>query len=184
MNEETPVTTVPPPVVTAAAAATHDDDDDDDNAASDVEMEGMDLDGDDEEEEDDDDDKEAATTTTSPVNYPPAAVAVPTSPTKAPKSVAQVARETKLHELEALELEAARHERMELLSAAGGGGAAAGGNAASKLEYLLGQSEVFAHFMAGTWIVSWLSVSLRPSADFSRNSHPPRTLFVYGYSCD
>jgi hypothetical protein len=146
MNEESAAASVPPPVPMAAAAATKDDAPADDSAASDVEMEGMDLDGDDEEE--DDNNKEPA----SPVKK--AAAAIPTSPGKAPKSPAQVAREHKLQEEEALELEAARNERMELLSAAAGGAEAVAkeGSAASKLEYLLGQSEVFAHFMAGRWL--------------------------------
>jgi hypothetical protein len=149
MNEESAAASVPPPVAMAvAAAATKDDAPADDSAVSDVEMEGMDLDGDDEEEDDDNNAKEPA----SPVKK--AAAAIPTSPGKAPKSPAQVARERKLQEEEALELEAARHERTELLSAAAGGAEAVAkeGSAASKLEYLLGQSEVFAHFMAGRWL--------------------------------
>ena len=112
--------------------------------SSDVEMEGMDLEDDDDdddaaaEEGDDDnnDDNDDATGN---------AESVPKSPSKAP-----ALDEEKLHQLEeeeAKEMEAARTERMELMQAAQN---QAPTDAASKLEYLLGQSEVFAHFMAGS----------------------------------
>ena len=106
---------------------------------SDVELEGMDLDDDNEEtadgDDDDDNDDEMANAT------------VPESPTK--EAPIDEERQHQLEEEEAKEMEAARNERMELMQAAQ---ESAPKDAASKLEYLLGQSEVFAHFMAGTFI--------------------------------
>ena len=114
------------------STSTKDDDD------SDVEMEGMDLDGDEEAEEeamDDNDDEEAA------------------APESAAENDAQV---DKLEHEDHDELEEAKRERMELMAAEAKQIAAPsdkiGGKASveEQLQYLLGQSEVFAHFLAGT----------------------------------
>ena len=115
---------------------------DDNGDTSDVEIEGLDLDddkeaGDDEgdDDDDDDDDDEMAN-----------AEAVPESPTKE----APIDEELQHHleEEEAQEMEEARKERMELMKTTVAEDAPA--TAADKLNFLLGQSEVFAHFMAGS----------------------------------
>lgn len=124
-----------PPATNAA------EEDDDDN--SDVEMEGMDMDDDDEAEETpDEEDANNATTA--------AAAAVPESPSKALPISKE--KEHELEEEEAKEMEAARNERLELMQRERDQlqDQAAPKDAASKLDYLLGQSEVFAHFMAGS----------------------------------
>ena len=114
------------------AAKTGDEDED----TSDVEIEGLDLDDDKEaDDEDDDDDDEMAN-----------AEAVPESPTK--EAPIDEELQHQLEEEEAEEMEAARIERMELMQAAEED--AAPTKAADKLEFLLGKSEVFAHFMAGS----------------------------------
>ena len=121
---------------TVAPAAEQEEEDN-----SDVEMEGMDMAGDVEKEDTggiEEDDANAG-----------AAAAVPESPSKALPMDAE--KEHQLEEEEAKEMEAARTERLELIKAGQQQqDAAAPTDAASKLEYLLGQSEVFAHFMAGS----------------------------------
>lgn len=106
-----------------------------DEEGSDVEIEGLDLDDD---KEADDDDEMAN------------AEAVPGSPAK--EAPVDDERQHQLEEEEAQEMEAARTERLELLQAAAAAEDKEEGStkAADKLDYLLGQSEVFAHFMAGS----------------------------------
>jgi len=99
------------------------DKNDDDNT-SDVELEGMDVEDDDEEEATDDDLEDEVP------NVPP-------SP----------AVDTKLQEAELRDLEAARRERMELIAAES---KKIQINKQDRLAYLMAQSDVFAHFLAGT----------------------------------
>ena len=105
----------------------------DNEETSDIEIEGMDMDSDDDEEE------EAALT-------PP-----PDNNNKHDEEDEE--EQHHLEEEDAKELEAARNERMELLQAARTKEGAPPKDAASTLEYLLGQSEVFAHFMAGECLI-------------------------------
>lgn len=118
---------------------------DETNEDSDVELEGMDLDGLDDtahDDDDDDDDAAAATRDDSPNHE----------------------KEDIEHEQEDLqELEAARKERMELMAEElkrekelqekqkmeASSTTAAVEDPMSKFQYLIGQSEVFAHFLAG-----------------------------------
>ena len=111
-----------------------------DEETSDIEIEGMDMDSDDDEEE------EAALT-------PP-----PDNNNKHDEEDEE--EQHHLEEEDAKELEAARNERMELLQAARTKEGAPPKDAASTLEYLLGQSEVFAHFMAGECLIIPISVYL------------------------
>mmetsp|Transcript_9353 Transcript_9353/g.14138 ORF Transcript_9353/g.14138 Transcript_9353/m.14138 type:complete len:1141 (-) Transcript_9353:2507-5929(-) len=114
---------------------------DETNEDSDVELEGMDLDGLDADAPDDDDvDDLAAATTTTKSDSP------------------NHEKEDIQHEQEDLqELEAARKERMELMAEElkrekelqEKEAAAATVDPNSKFQYLIGQSEVFAHFLAG-----------------------------------
>lgn len=121
--------------------------DDTNNEDSDVELEGMDLDGLDAEAPDDEEDDEATDTT--------AAAARKDSPDHD-----QHEKEDIQHEQEDLqELEAARKERMELMAEElkrekeqqeqAHIDPTASIDPSSKFQYLIGQSEVFAHFLAG-----------------------------------
>jgi hypothetical protein len=104
-----------------------DDNANDDAADSDVELEGMDIDEDEEEEVDDDvveDAKEEAPTPPSP------------------------AADKKLEQDERRDLEEAKRERMELI-AAESQKIAAPATKQDRLNYLMAQSDVFAHFLAG-----------------------------------
>lgn len=109
-----------------------------DDENSDVEMEGMDLEGDDDVDANEDDDDGMAEGDTS----------------TADDDEAVNKREHEDHD----ELEAARKERMELMAseannveapAAEGGTIGGKANIEEQLQYLLSQSEVFAHFLAG-----------------------------------
>ena len=100
---------------------------------SDVEMEGIDLDGDDEQADDGDDD----------------AMEVETSDVEKAENGAEQ------ESLEAQELEEARRERRELLASEQAEKKPALQESSTvnmdfKLEYLVQQSDVFAHFLAGT----------------------------------
>ena len=126
------------------AAAAEDDD-------SDVEMEGIDMEGiDDEEAEEEESPTAAASNLKDPPDY---ALDKENDKGDQPNEVL----EQRAHE-DHDELEAARKERMELMAAetrnvakpqAEGDGPAP---VSSQLEYLLAQSEVFAHFLAGTYL--------------------------------
>jgi SWI/SNF-related matrix-associated actin-dependent regulator of chromatin subfamily A member 5 len=122
----------------------------DDKDTSDVELEGMDMEGD--EEEDGEEEEGANATFTSSSNAAPSAAAAAAA--KDDDNADE--DEDRLHQLEeaeAKEMEAARLERLELLKAqqqeGDDGSSQKPKDAAATLQYLLGQSEVFAHFMAG-----------------------------------
>jgi len=114
---------------------------DETNEDSDVELEGMDLDGLDADAPDDDDVDDLAAATTTKSDSP------------------NHEKEDIQHEQEDLqELEAARKERMELMAEElkrekelqeKEADATATVDPNSKFQYLIGQSEVFAHFLAG-----------------------------------
>mmetsp|Transcript_21971 Transcript_21971/g.52054 ORF Transcript_21971/g.52054 Transcript_21971/m.52054 type:complete len:1148 (-) Transcript_21971:417-3860(-) len=131
------------------AASTASDDND-----SDMELEGMDLEGDDEIADDNDNDN--GDTADGDVDMA-AATAVSPSDETAATPVAS-ADEDKLAHDDRDELEAARKERKELMAAerkkvlqSGNANANADGpSMEDKLQYLLSQSEVFAHFLAGS----------------------------------
>jgi hypothetical protein len=120
---------------------------------SDVEMEGVDMDADEEEKagsdaDDGDDDEDAAA----------AALASPSKPENEEEISALDAEETH-------ELEEARKERMELIQAERRkaeqtvhGADAQPASAQERLDYLLAQSDVFAHFLAGKLRDSFLSI--------------------------
>ena len=116
----------------AVAAPENENDNDND---SDVELEGMDLEGDDGEDADDGDaEMEPATAPDAP-------------------SVEDATTTDKLATEDQDELEAARKERKELMAEERKKVAAPAQNEATmaeKLQYLLSQSEVFAHFLAGS----------------------------------
>jgi SWI/SNF-related matrix-associated actin-dependent regulator of chromatin subfamily A member 5 len=124
---------------TEAAAINKDGDDDDD---SDVELEGMDLEGADGDDDNDGDDNADAD-----VDMEPAAATADSSDDK--ETTDKLATEDQD------ELEAAHRERTELMAAerkqvaepADDDGEVSMEN---KLQYLLSQSEVFAHFLAGS----------------------------------
>ena len=130
-----------------AIAETKKDGNNEDDTASDVELEGMDLDGIDEEENNDevmtnnnDDASKATATTTTP---PPTADAKSDDGEEI----------TALQAGDAEELEAAKRERMELLEAERKAAAQAADTTMTpkeRFEYLLSQSDVFAHFLAGS----------------------------------
>ena len=113
-----------------AAAGSNEGDD------SDVELSGMDMEGIDEEGGDDDDYKDDD-----------GDVAMKDSPVQSDEEDVKHAKED--HD----EMEEARREQLELMEAERSKVAAPhqgdNASAAEKLEYLLGQSEVFAHFLAG-----------------------------------
>lgn len=105
----------------------------DEEIDSDVEMEGMDLEDDDGQVDEAGDDEEATESDNAPVENE--------------EDFAALATE------EAQEMEEARRERTELMAAEQK--KAMGSNpqpltAAERLEYILAQSDVFAHFLAGT----------------------------------
>ncbi len=103
-----------------------------DNAdTSDVELEGMDVDEDEEQLGDEDEDDGIAQVA--------AAAVIPPSP----------AVDKTLHDEELRDLEAARRERMELL-AAESKKIQPPATKQEQLDYLMAQSDVFAHFLAGT----------------------------------
>lgn len=103
---------------------------DDEADTSDVELEGMDVD---EEEDGIEDDVEED------VIVSGAAVAAPMSP----------AVDKTLHDAEQRDLDAARRERMELI-AAESKKIQPPATKQEQLDYLMAQSDVFAHFLAGT----------------------------------
>lgn len=103
---------------------------DDEADTSDVELEGMDVD---EEEDGIEDDVEED------IIVSGAAVAAPMSP----------AVDKKLHDAEQRDLDAARRERMELI-AAESKKIQPPATKQEQLDYLMAQSDVFAHFLAGT----------------------------------
>jgi SWI/SNF-related matrix-associated actin-dependent regulator of chromatin subfamily A member 5 len=108
-------------------------DDHDDDESSDIEMDGIDMEDDEEaagEDEDDVDNEEEAATTTAPAT---------------PGSVLSTAAADE----EDAELEEARKEQAELL-AKETTVSLAPATAQDRLNYLLSQSEVFAHFLAGS----------------------------------
>lgn len=111
------------------------------NDESDVELEGVDLDDDEPaDEEDEYVDDDAMDTTTDPQKDDEGAVE----------------REHEDHD----EYEAARKERMELMASESkqvGKAAPSAGKASveEQLQYLLGQSEVFAHFLAGKFCLDF-----------------------------
>lgn len=102
------------------------DNHDDASTTSDVELEGMEVDDIEEEEEEEED-------------VPAVAAAVPPS---------SPAVNTKLKETERRDLEAARKERMELIQAESKKIQPAA-TKQDRLAYLMAQSDVFAHFLAG-----------------------------------
>ena len=107
----------------AAVAAANDDDDDN----SDVELTGVDMEGDDDEVMGTIEDQEVDTAT----------------------AVAEDGAEV-LAAQEQDEINEARKERMELAAAEAKGANAAPATAQDRIQYLLAQSEVFAHFLAGS----------------------------------
>lgn len=117
------------------------DNHDDASTTSDVELEGMEVDDIEEEEEEEED-------------VPAVAAAVPPS---------SPAVNTKLKETERRDLEAARKERMELIQAESKKIQPAA-TKQDRLAYLMAQSDVFAHFLAGMfaqqqhWLVSCVCV--------------------------
>jgi hypothetical protein len=126
-----------------------------DDEDSDVEMEGVDMDADEEEKADsnaddgdDDNDDDAA-----------AALASPSKPENEDEISALETEETH-------ELEEARKERMELIQAERRKAEQAGvhgdkrtpATAQERLDYLLAQSDVFAHFLAGKLHQCFLSI--------------------------
>lgn len=114
----------------------------DEEETSDVELEGLDLDDDGDEDDGDDDGKDVIMTDAA------GAAAAPGSPSSKGRGGGEddPERENKLQEEEAQEMEEARKERMELMAAAR---EKVPQGASSKMDFLLEQSEVFAHFMAG-----------------------------------
>jgi hypothetical protein len=118
-----------------------------DEGESDVEIEGMDLEGIDDEDEEaksNDDLEERAAAAAAPVDSRTAAAAAPNNDEDNADALA---------EDDAHEMEEARKERMELMAAEQKAVLAQAPQAADvgqQLEYLLQQSEVFAHFLAGT----------------------------------
>jgi SWI/SNF-related matrix-associated actin-dependent regulator of chromatin subfamily A member 5 len=114
----------------AKDATTTTADNDGDGDSDDVEIEGMDLDGDDDEEGDEEAEKSSNAETSSALEDEEVT--------------------TKLATEDHDEMEAARIERMELMAAEQKQVAApTGASVEEQLQYLLGQSEVFAHFLAG-----------------------------------
>jgi hypothetical protein len=118
------------------------------DADSDVELDGIDLEGVSEEPQgsgEELDDNEGTTTTGSNEGLD--------------NADDEDDEEKKLLSEEALELEAARKDRLELLEAEQQKEHAPVVDAQSKLEYLLQQSDVFAHFLAGKFL--YLTIAKR-----------------------
>jgi hypothetical protein len=106
---------------------------DENTDTSDVELEGMDVDEDEEQLGDEDEDD----------GIPQVAAAVSAVAPPSP------AVDKTLHDEELRDLEAARRERMELL-AAESKKIQPPATKQEQLDYLMAQSDVFAHFLAGT----------------------------------
>ena len=104
---------------------------DESSDTSDVELEGMDVDEDEEQVEDEEEDDG--------IQQVAVAAVAPPSP----------AVEKTLHDEELRDIEAARKERMELL-AAESKKIQPPATKQEQLDYLMAQSDVFAHFLAGT----------------------------------
>jgi hypothetical protein len=135
------------------------EDDMNEDESSDVELTGVEMDGDDEEMEEDVDDAVEDNTA-----GPPAGAAAAAAESGGSNDDERM---TALLSAEAQEMEEAKKERAELMSAeleaaaaaAGASTAVAAGEHANqaaatpqqRLEYLIAQSEVFAHFLAGAF---------------------------------